>query len=193
MFSCIVVQFSCLSQEVFIALFAFIPGELMFGALVDSSCTLWSTSGSCSSYNTSTLRWEWWQWNSLCVVLKPKHIVNYSFCVWPWEIIFRIGLFGGAAVVRLILISYLKNIYLNRKISIFVIYLLKIISEWSMNRASFNIFHVQFLGCSFWWSGLERSAGTTDLLIFSNTLIPVLHSVFVSLPVRVRQNYFKKI
>merc|ERR1712010_369334 len=43
-------------QEVFIALFAFIPGELMFGGLVDSSCTLWSAGGSCSSYNTSTLR-----------------------------------------------------------------------------------------------------------------------------------------
>jgi len=43
-------------QEVFIALFAFIPGELMFGGLVDSSCTLWSAGGSCSSYNTTTLR-----------------------------------------------------------------------------------------------------------------------------------------
>ena len=45
-------------QEVFIALFAFIPGELMFGGLVDSSCTLWSAGGSCSSYNTTTLRWN---------------------------------------------------------------------------------------------------------------------------------------
>merc|ERR1719500_2120181 len=43
-------------QEVFIALFAFIPGELMFGGLVASSCPLWSAGGSCSSYNTTTLR-----------------------------------------------------------------------------------------------------------------------------------------
>ena len=43
-------------QEVFIALFAFIPGEVMFGSLVDSSCSLWSREGSCAQYNTQPLR-----------------------------------------------------------------------------------------------------------------------------------------
>jgi len=43
-------------QEVFIALFAFIPGEIMFGTLVDSSCSLWSDTGSCASYTTAWLR-----------------------------------------------------------------------------------------------------------------------------------------
>ena len=40
----------------FICLFADVPGELIFGSLVDASCTLWSSGGSCSSYNTTNLR-----------------------------------------------------------------------------------------------------------------------------------------
>ena len=44
------------SQEMFICLFADVPGELIFGSLVDASCTLWSSGGSCSSYNTTNLR-----------------------------------------------------------------------------------------------------------------------------------------
>ena len=43
-------------QEMFICLFADVPGELIFGSLVDASCTLWSSGGSCSSYNTTNLR-----------------------------------------------------------------------------------------------------------------------------------------
>ena len=44
------------TQEMFICLFADVPGELIFGSLVDASCTLWSSGGSCSSYNTTYLR-----------------------------------------------------------------------------------------------------------------------------------------
>ena len=44
-------------QEILIALFAFIPGEILFGNLVDTSCTLWSASGSCASYDTTTFRY----------------------------------------------------------------------------------------------------------------------------------------
>ena len=48
-------------QEVFLALFAFIPGEIIFGSLVDSACSLWTdtgcgTTGSCLSYDTFDLR-----------------------------------------------------------------------------------------------------------------------------------------
>ena len=40
----------------FICLFADVPGELIFGSLVDASCTFWSSGGSCSLYNTTNLR-----------------------------------------------------------------------------------------------------------------------------------------
>ena len=40
----------------FICLFADVPGELIFGSLVDASCTFWSSGGSCSLYNTANLR-----------------------------------------------------------------------------------------------------------------------------------------
>ena len=40
----------------FICLLADVPGELIFGSLVDASCTFWSSGGSCSLYNTTNLR-----------------------------------------------------------------------------------------------------------------------------------------
>ena len=48
-------------QEVFLALIAFIPGEIMFGTLVDSACSLWSDSGCgstgyCLDYDLPNLR-----------------------------------------------------------------------------------------------------------------------------------------
>ena len=48
-------------QEVSLALFAFIPGEIIFGSLVDSACNLWAdtgcgTTGNCLSYDTFDLR-----------------------------------------------------------------------------------------------------------------------------------------
>ena len=48
-------------QEVCLALFAFIPGEVLFGSLVDSACTLWvdqgcGRSGNCLGYDTQDLR-----------------------------------------------------------------------------------------------------------------------------------------
>ena len=43
-------------QEVSLALIAFIPGEILFGSLVDSACTLWNEvgcgkTGHCLDYN----------------------------------------------------------------------------------------------------------------------------------------------
>ena len=48
-------------QEVFLALIAFIPGELLFGSLVDSACSLWTQdecghTGHCLGYNLTDLR-----------------------------------------------------------------------------------------------------------------------------------------
>ena len=48
-------------QEISLALFAFIPGELMFGALVDSACTLWTdtgcgNTGNCLQYDLQDFR-----------------------------------------------------------------------------------------------------------------------------------------
>ena len=52
-------------QEVSLALLAFIPGELMFGSLVDSACSLWSeaatgagcgATGHCLDYDLPDLR-----------------------------------------------------------------------------------------------------------------------------------------
>ena len=48
-------------QEVCLALFAFIPGEILFGSLVDSACNLWvdqgcGKSGNCLGYEMPDLR-----------------------------------------------------------------------------------------------------------------------------------------
>ena len=48
-------------QEVSLALIAFIPGEVMFGSLVDSACSLWTdagcgTTGHCLGYDLPDLR-----------------------------------------------------------------------------------------------------------------------------------------
>ena len=48
-------------QEISLALIAFIPGELMFGALVDSACTLWvdvgcGKTGNCLGYDLADFR-----------------------------------------------------------------------------------------------------------------------------------------
>ena len=48
-------------QEVFLALIAFIPGEIMFGSLVDSACMLWSdagcgSTGYCLDYDLPNLK-----------------------------------------------------------------------------------------------------------------------------------------
>ena len=43
-------------QEVSLALVAFIPGEVMFGSLVDSACSLWADTGHCLGYNLPDLR-----------------------------------------------------------------------------------------------------------------------------------------
>jgi len=50
-------------QEMFIALFAFIPAELLFGALMDSACTIWmdlgcGATGNCLTYDTDDLRYK---------------------------------------------------------------------------------------------------------------------------------------
>ena len=48
-------------QEVCLALFAFIPGEILFGSFVDSACNLWvdqgcGKSGNCLGYEMPDLR-----------------------------------------------------------------------------------------------------------------------------------------
>ena len=48
-------------QEVFLALIAFIPGEILFGSLVDSACSLWTgdgcgNTGHCLGYDLPDLR-----------------------------------------------------------------------------------------------------------------------------------------
>ena len=71
----------------FICLFADVPGELIFGSLVDASCTLWSSGGSCSSYNTTNLRIGLFGVAAMAryfTQYTPQQIEILQFCFLQW-------------------------------------------------------------------------------------------------------------